>query len=293
VGVVLPNFLIIGAMKAGTTSLYAYVRAHPQVFMPETKELDYFIDSLNWNKGQAWYERQFAGAGDAVAVGEASPHYASGQWAEVASGHIADVLPDARLVYVLRDPLARMVSHHRHGVSEWGWQGSLDDLLLDPARRVELIGTSKYAKQIDRYLEQFDREQLCVITSEDLNQRRVETLRGVYEHLGVDPDFVPGEVEAEANRGADHRQQGSAVRSLRDKPAYRAIRNAVPSGVRNLAWRAVTRPPVDAEPSRLSPEMRAAVLAELRPDLERLRTHLGTDFHCWGLLDGDPRDSEG
>jgi hypothetical protein len=290
---VLPNFLIIGAMKAGTTSLYSYVRAHPQVFMPETKELDYFIDSLNWQKGQAWYERHFDGAGDARAVGEASPHYASGQWAEVASGHIADVLPDARLVYVLRHPLDRMASHHRHAVSEWGWQGSLDELILDPARRVELIGTSKYAKQIDRYLARFDREQLCVITSEDLHERRVPTLRAVYAHLGVDPDFVPGDVDAEANRGADHRRQGSAVRNLRDRAAYRAIRRAVPSGVRNLAWRAVTRPPVDAEPSRLSPGMRASVLAELRPDLERLRAHLGADFHCWGLLDGQPAQPEG
>jgi hypothetical protein len=283
VWVVLPNFLIIGAMKAGTTSLYAYVRAHPQVFMPETKELDYFIDSLNWSKGQAWYERHFAGAGDAVAVGEASPHYASGHWAEVASGHIADVLPHARLVYVLRDPLARIESHHRHAVTEWGWQGSLDQLLVE--RRVELIGTSKYARQIDRYLERFDREQLCVITSEDLQHRRVPTLRRVYAHLGVDPDFVPGEVAEEANRGVDHRRQGDAVRSLRDGRAYRAVRRAVPSRVRNLAWRAVTRPPVDVEPSRLSPEAREAVLRELRPDLERLRTHLGADFHCWGLLD--------
>ena len=283
----LPNFLIIGAMKAGTTSLYSYVRAHPQVFMPETKELDYFIDSLNWTKGQAWYERHFAGAGDALAVGEASPHYASGQWAEVASAHIADVVPDARLVYVLRHPLERMVSHHRHAVAEWGWNGSLDELLLDPARRVELVGTSKYAKQIDRYLERFDRAQLCVITAEDLHERRLPTLRCVYAHLGVDPDFVPDEVEAEANKGADHRRQGSAVRALRDRRAYRAVRRALPSGVRNLAWRAVTRPPLDVEPSTLSPAMRAAVLAELRPDLERLRVHLGADFHCWGLLDGE------
>jgi hypothetical protein len=288
---VLPNFLIIGAMKAGTTSLYSYVRAHPQVFMPETKELDYFIDSLNWTKGQAWYEHHFDRAADAVAVGEASPHYTSGQWAEVASGHIADVLPDARLVYVLRHPLERMVSHHRHAVSEWGWQGSLDELILEPARRVELIGTSKYAKQIDRYLEHFERDQLCVITSEDLHQRRVDTLRCVYAHLGVDADFAPDELEVEANRGADHRQQGSAVRSLRDKPAYRALRRAVPAGVRTLAWRAVTRPPADVEPSRLSPAMREAVLAELRPDLERLRFHLGADFHCWGLLEGQAEEA--
>jgi hypothetical protein len=282
---VLPSFLIIGAMKAGTTSLHSYLRAHPQVFMPETKELDYFIDSLNWAKGQSWYERQFEGAAEAgaVAVGEASPHYASGQWAEVASGHIADVLPNARLVYVIREPFARIASHYRHAIAEYGWEGSLDELIVE--RHVELVGTSKYAKQIDRYLGHFDREQLCVITAEDLHTDRVATLARIHAHLGVDADFVPADVTEEANRGADHRVQGGAVRSLRDNAAYRAVRRAVPAGVRNLAWRAATRPvPADAERAELSPSVRAAVLDELRPDLERLRVHLGPDFHCWGLI---------
>src|SRR4051794_3913348 len=227
-------------MKAGTTSLYGYLRAHPQVFMPETKELDFFIDSLSWPKGLAWYERQFAGAGESPAVGEASPHYASGQWAEVASRHIAETLPDVRLVYVLRHPLDRMASHYRHAVAEWGWRGTIDELVLE--RRVELIGTSKYAKQIDRYLEHFDREQLCVITSEDLREKRAPTLRQVFSHLGVDPDFVPADITAEANRSADHRVQGGAVRTVRDHRAYRAVRRVLPAGVRTLAWRAATRP---------------------------------------------------
>jgi hypothetical protein len=106
----------------------------------------------------------------------------------------------------------------------------------------------------------------------------------------VDPDFVPADVDHEANRGADHRVQGGAVRSLRESSAYRAVRRAVPSSVRSLAWRAATRPTQqDGARAELSPALRRAVLAELRPDLERLRSHLGHGFHCWGLLD----DGEG
>ena len=289
----LPTFIVIGAMKAGTTSLWGYLGDHPDVFMSAEKEPEFFVEEKTWGRGRAWYESLFADGATSTARGEASTSYTKHPFFAGVPERMVSVVPDARLVYVLRHPLDRMASHHRHAVSEWGWQGSLDELILDPARRVELIGTSKYAKQIDRYLARFDREQLCVITSEDLHERRVPTLRAVYAHLGVDPDFVPGEVATEANRGADHRRQGSAVRNLRDRPAYRAVRRAVPSGVRNLAWRAVTRPPVEAGPSRLSPGMRASVLAELRPDLERLRAHLGADFHCWGLLDGQPAQPEG
>ena len=70
----LPNFLVIGAAKAGTTSLYHYLRGHPQVFMSERKELNFFVENDGWVKGTSWYERQFEGAGDAVAVGEATPN---------------------------------------------------------------------------------------------------------------------------------------------------------------------------------------------------------------------------
>ncbi|MDQ4058746.1 MAG: sulfotransferase, partial [Actinomycetota bacterium] len=71
-----PNFLIIGAMKAGTTSLYHYLRSHPEVFMPAVKELDFFVEDINWRRGLSWYRRQFASAPpEARAVGEASTNY--------------------------------------------------------------------------------------------------------------------------------------------------------------------------------------------------------------------------
>src|SRR5205809_5721571 len=72
----LPTFLVIGAMKAGTDSLWHYLRAHPRVHMSETKELDFFVSELNWRRGLPWYRSRFSGASaDAVAVGEASTSY--------------------------------------------------------------------------------------------------------------------------------------------------------------------------------------------------------------------------
>lgn len=96
--VTLPNFLVIGAMKAGTTSMHRYLDAHPDVFMATQKELNFFIEELNWSKGLGWYEERFAEAGDATARGEASPGYAGYPVRRGVPERIAATLPDARFV---------------------------------------------------------------------------------------------------------------------------------------------------------------------------------------------------
>ena len=93
----LPNFLIIGAMKAGTTSLYQYLGSHPQVFMAQPKELHFF--SYRAGEDTAWYAEHFAGAGAAIAVGEASASYTTYPDAEEVPGRIA-AIPDVRLIYL-------------------------------------------------------------------------------------------------------------------------------------------------------------------------------------------------
>ena len=114
----LPSFLVIGAMKAGTTSLYHYLHAHPQVFMPSIKELDFFVAGGNWGRGLHWYQKQFAGAGPgAVAVGEASTMYTKYPSVDGVPERIAAHLPEVRLVYVVRDPIDRIRSHYRHRVA--------------------------------------------------------------------------------------------------------------------------------------------------------------------------------
>lgn len=126
---------------------------------------------------------------------------------------------------------------------------------------------------------------VCVVPPQPSHADRITTLRRVYEHLGVDQDFVPPHVDAEDNTGAQYRHQGGAVRRLRRNRAYRGVRRLVPDNLREKVWTMVTRPPQAPEAAVLSDSMRSAVTNELRPDLERLRVHLGADFHCWGLLD--------
>jgi hypothetical protein len=276
----LPNLLVIGAMKAGTTSLHRYLDAHPDVFMSDTKELQFFSEH-NWGRGLAWYESQFAPARGQGVLGEASPSYARYPFSAEARDRIAETVPGARLLYIVREPIERIVSQHQHLTEYAGERRPLDEAALDED---VYLSTSRYAMQADRYLERFPREQLHVVVLEQLRRSPREELAKVFEFLGVDPDVSTGVFDKSFGR-ADQRRKGPAVvDKVRGNGAYRRVRQLVPSGARDAVWRAVTRPSAPPEPSVLSPQVRAEMLDRLRPDLERLPALLGADFDCWGLL---------
>src|SRR5947209_14672322 len=181
-----PTFVVIGAMKAGTTSLCHYLDEHPQVFLGRGGrfgEPNFFVAEDNWSRGRDWYESLFAGAGRAAAVGECSPTYT---WAHVYRGvpeRMAQVIPQARLVYVVRDPLARMQSMYMHQVSAGREHRRPEAALLDD----RYLGPSLYGFQLAAFLDHFDRSQVLVIASEVLRDRPREALSAVFDHLAVDP----------------------------------------------------------------------------------------------------------
>ena len=248
-----PNFIVIGAQKAGTNSLYRYLRSHPQVFMPETKEPDYFIRELNWDRGLAWYEQQFQGAGDATAIGEASTRYSMHPRFPGVPERIARLLPDVRLIYVVRHPLERMRSAHAHQILVGEERSPIEEALL---RDPYYVDATRYAMQISRYLRYFPRQQLLVFTSEELRDAREATIQRVFRFLGVDPDWRPPELDREFYRTADRA-------ALPGSPVL----------------------PGDGDPRRAGiPErVRRRLEDMLRDDVRDLRAYLGDEFDGWGL----------
>ena len=197
----LPNFVIIGAQKAGTTWLHAMLRQHPEVFMPPG-ELHFFDKEDNYRRGTSWYRQFFDGERDEKAVGEKTPDYL---WTgrEGAEGHLPavhenlhQVLPSARLIAVLRNPVNRAVSAVNHLVRSGRlppWS-NVDELLVGSQRhRVEphgVIDYGRYHRHLQAYLDLFDREQLLVlIFEEDVVANPEEGLRKATEFLGVDSAF--------------------------------------------------------------------------------------------------------
>lgn len=276
----LPNFLVIGAIKAGTTSLYHYLRAHPEVFMPRDKELDFFTAEFNWRLGQSWYEQQFEDTGTASAIGEASPRYAAYPVYGGVPGRIAKVLPDARLIYVVRHPVERMRSHYLHLALYRKEQQPIEKALLSVPI---YLAASRYALQVEQYLEYFRREQILVLTSEQLRDLRADTLHKVYEFLGVDPTWTDGNHDREYNESntkrIPRRFAPPVTRLLwvsRHTPD--SVKRPLGKLYRRLGMRGV-------QPNRasFSEEFRYQLEELLRDDIRRLRSYMGKDFDGWGL----------
>lgn len=280
-----PNFLVIGAMKSGTTSLYHYLRAHPQVYMPDLKEVDFFTAELNWGKGWRWYAKQFAGASAAaIALGEASTSYTKfPRYAGVAE-RIAASLPDVRLIYVVRDPIERMRSHYRHNVALGEERAPIDEALLaNPA----YLDCSRYALQLQQYLDHFPRENFLIFRSEDLRSHRVETMRRVLAFLAVDPDTPIETLDEEFYKTEERGSVPAPVAALR-----RGLKRVFPRAVG--LWRGRFVPDAvkkkmsrtagtSEHPAVIGEATRAELLERLQPDVARLRA-IEPSLEGWGSI---------
>jgi hypothetical protein len=276
----LPNFLMIGAMKTGTTSLWHYLRSHPQVFMSDIKEVMFFDPRHKWNRGLDWYERQFEQApDDTVALGEASTSYTKFPTVRDVPNRIASVLPDVKLIYMVRHPVERMQSHYLYALSRGKESRPIEQAFAeDPA----YLDISRYALQLEQYEPYFGRDQFLLLDSRDLRNDRVETLRKVFGFIGVDDTWVPPVVDREFFRSEDRRMQAAYSPTLRRMPRLRAISKHVPEPVRSLA-RKVTSDPVDVRRAQISDDLRRRLEGSVRDDVAKLRRFMPDGFDGWGL----------
>jgi hypothetical protein len=259
----LPSFLVIGAMKAGTTTLWWYLREHPDVFMATPKELNFFND--HWHRGVGWYERLFTRAGAAQARGEASVRYTSWPDDPECPSRIASVVPDARLLYVVREPVARMRSHYLHEVAALRERRPVEQALVE---NPIYLDRSRYATQLERYLDHFPREQLLVVRAEDLFRDPSLVLPRVWGFIGVDPSFQPADPGRRDNETAQRFQLpvvvrrgiGLAVRA----GVYRHVPQRAKEAVRTLTRQRSRTAPEVRVPGRLAAELRAVLADEMR-----------------------------
>ncbi len=273
----LPNFLVIGAPKAGSTSLYHYLRSHPEVFMSETKEVNFFLEERNWGRGREWYERQFDGADGARAVGEASVRYSMYPKYQGVPERIAALVPDVRLVYVVRDPVARMVSHYEHRVRANRDDGRLEESLLE---NPVYLDTSRYALQIERYLEHFAPDRLLVVVSEQLRDDRDRVLEDVFGFLGVDRTWRSETLRAEHNVSSGQQAPRGAMRRIMRVPGWNRFAVAMPESLKR-AGRRMTHGAV--ERAELPDHVRRELEARLRDDVSALRRYVHGEFDGWGI----------
>lgn len=290
----LPNFFVIGAAKCGTTSLSQYLACHPEVHMSAIKETRFFAAPdptrpFGGPRVERLSDYQSLFRSDAAARGEASPAYSQYPWRTGVPERIHELIPDARFVYLVGDPVTRLVSHYRQAVSQTGQTQPLAQIVLDgmgAAGDVEhsFICAGRYALQVERYLEVFSAAQLLVLDQNELRHDRRAALSRVFAFLDVDPDYWSEKFTLEQNRGAEHRRVSSGVYGkLRASPLHRLL-ETLPPGARDRlvqsARRAIAPPVGDVA---LDPDLRRRLEAHYRPEVARLRELTGQRFAEWSL----------
>jgi hypothetical protein len=197
----LPDFLILGAQKAGTTALYAYLRWHPEITGPSFKEVSFF--DRHYKRGERWYRAHMPVRRSGI-VGEASPSYL---FHPLAPERVAQLLPDARLIALLRNPVDRAFSHYQHEVALGREQLSFEEAIARESERMDgelermlarpayfsyawwnytYLARGRYVEQLERWLAAFPPDQLLVLLTDELAEDTAGTYRRALDFLGVD-----------------------------------------------------------------------------------------------------------
>lgn len=200
------DFIVIGAQKSGTTSLFHYLRAHPRIHIPFVKEIGFFSTERRFHKGVSWYLRHFADAAPQQIVGDVSPQYMAHT---AAPGRIHALFPDIRLIAVLRNPIDRAYSAYRMAVRHGGEKRAVEEALPPPPDRsrqyVDYVGTSMYGKILEEYLKYFPASQIRLVFTEYLAARPEQVMQDLFGFLGVDTGAMPGNLHQRYHRDGDRR----------------------------------------------------------------------------------------
>jgi len=213
----LPDFIIVGAMKSGTSSLFSYLSQHPQILPSKTKEVHFFDGGIDpdvdaFAKGQPWYRAHFP-LKEHIPTGsktfEASPLYI---FNPIAPKRIFDLIPNVKIIAVLRNPTERAISHYFHEKRKGREKLSIYEAMQQEASRLEPVVQAEdfksdifvhnsyksrglYKEQIERYLEYFPRHQMLILSSEELFGDPDSTLARVFDFVGVDTAFKVEDLE--------------------------------------------------------------------------------------------------
>ncbi|MBW4710790.1 sulfotransferase domain-containing protein [Roseobacter sp. YSTF-M11] len=264
-----PDFLIIGAMKSGTTTLQTQLAAQDGVFMTTPKEPNFFSDDDVYARGAGWYHSLFDAAAPGDLKGEASTHYTKLPTYPQTVPRMAAMLEAPRLIYVIRDPVARAVSHYIH---EWS-EGRMDrDPVAAFATHAELVEYGRYPRQLAPFIAEFGLPSIYLTSLEQLKTDPEGELRRIGDHLGAGPfvwDHGIGAQNVSAERVRRLPLQGLLV----DNPLATMLRRTlVPKSVRTRIRLARTHGDRPALPADLRHRLERTftpdrtALAELFPD---------------------------
>jgi len=264
-------------MKSGTTSLARYLASHPDVFMTKPKEPGFFNPARNWDRGLGWYEGLFANARPDQARGEASTSYTMAPRVPGVPERVQGVVPEARFIYLIRNPVDRIRSMYVHLVDRGEEQVPIAEAI---AARSDYLDISRYGNQLDLWFKVFPRERFLIVSSDSLRHQRTETLQSIFRFIGVDSDVELSDTSEEYHRGDDKRRILPAMEGTRTLLRKTGVMRRIP---KDLKWKArsALSTPVPAYRAEIDEALAEQLWKELGDDLARLREIVGPDFHLW------------
>lgn len=184
---ILPNFVGIGAQRAATTWMYACLKEHPEVFVSEQKELHFFDE--HFQKGLAWYETQFKDSTGRKAIGEITPNYLD---SVVAIPRMAEIIPEARLIVILREPIQRAFSAYKL-LYDKHYQGMSFVEVCKKSGHIIHLGL--YASQMERVYKHYKKDQVKVFLYDDIQHNTLRMLSELFCFLHIDDKFKPKSID--------------------------------------------------------------------------------------------------
>ena len=295
-----PDFLIIGAARAGTTALHAYLRQHPDIFMPATKEMNYFAyvgetlavkgpgaDFINNAVTDAkGYAAFFRDAPQSSVTGEASPLYL---FEPAAPENIARLAPNAKLIAILRDPVEQAYSHFMYATK------SLVENEPDFAKALELederlakgwqplFGYSRfprYGEQLARYLERFSSDQILLLDYADYQTEPLLVLQQIMEFVGVTSDFEP-DMSWRPNAGGVPKNQRFQDFLLKPNPVTGLAAKLLPKTAINRIRDGLVSLNLERKGSAVPEAAKAILVERLSDDVTRLEELTGRNYDHW------------
>jgi hypothetical protein len=298
----MPNFLVIGAVKSATTSVYHYLKQHPEIYMSPTKETSFFAiegDDLDFNgpgfqqtylykcgiRDLDTYQAEFAGVTNEKAIGEASPIYL--YFTPKAPQRIRHYLDRPKLIAILRHPAERAFSHFLNNIRDrreplTDFAAALQDEKRrlqenwGPAWHYQEIGF--YSRYLREYFQRFEREQIRVYLFEDLKANPIATMQDIFRFLKVDDTFIP-DFSGKYNQSYTRKSELLHDMIFTSNPLKAAVKTLVPAGVtRKLATRINKQ---NRAKPKLSPQIRQQLVDLYREDILQLQDLLQRDLSAW------------
>jgi hypothetical protein len=270
----LPNFIIIGAMKCGTSTLHEQLARQPGIFMSEPKEPNYFSNDEIYRRGERWYRELFAASAGAMLRGESSTHYTKLPTYPKTVERMRALLPDLKLIYVMRHPVDRLVSHYIHE-----WSQRVIDAPIERAveEHDELVEYGCYWKQLQPFIGYYGQGNVLPVFLEHMQREPQTALERVCRFLGYTGAPKWCDDVARQNVSAERLRLGPLGRRLFADPVLARIRRAiVPPAWRNAIKARLT---MSARPE-LTQDCRARLEARFDQDLAPLGMALGTELTC-------------